>query len=581
MILTSFHYSVDDKVGTNEIRTELVQPFGGNIERNYSDTPIAIQFEESGVSFYVYRQISAGDGRQFDNQFIFIHIPKNEKIESTDLCALLEQAKLLIKEDIPIEEQPSFAENITHLGQQFEPKIQKLPVFLSDNGGKLAYRYYNGDYTLKELLDRIYQPVYQRYRTIILLDKKGNLQGSDQMDDLTDRELCGINTLDPAAIQLPEGIKLYYEGKEFREPVFYEKLPLSIELRKEGCISQTIQFRGEVPIEQWKMRVTPDVVRVVKDDGSNSCNFVFKINGKYVNNVVEIAEDELKDASISIEKQGYEPSPFIKEHVNMAKLIREGRSLEVFLKKSDEYFYIETKDYGEATLIIKSSKQIDNDPLEGYCRDYDNPYKLEYDSWSFLNQWLFWLLMVGALVLGGVGGCFAHKWLNERNSGGSKTPPIEVDTTKPTPEQNEPSEEVAEPKVNEAVNYLDTHDKWNKVEMENTPELEGFWDMLNGYDIDGIKSQEWADKLSDSQKYKSLLKTFGDKKTSDFEPKTYTTLNDNIITIARYMETVGNINTSSGGETKIAPKAEVIETDQVGGNNQTTDRGCGDDLDNQ
>lgn len=577
MIQTSFHYSVKDKEGTNEIRTKFVQPFGNNISRNYSDTPIVIQFKETGIDFYVYRQISAGDDRQFDNQFILIHIPRNESLETKDLCQLLEQVKLLITKDIPIEEHAAFTEDVARLGQQFEPKTRKLPEFLSDDGGKLAYRYYNGDYTLKELLEKMYQPIYQRYKAIILLDKKGNLQGATNMDDLTDRTLVDLKVLDPSVIQLPTGVKACYEGKEFNSPVFYEELPLSFELRKEGCISQIVQLsEGKFSIGQWKMRVTSDVVRVIKDDGNSARNYLLKVNGKYINSAVEIAEEELKDASICIEKQGYEPNPFVKDHINLAKLICEGRPFEVRLNKGAEVFYIKTKHYGKATLTVKSPKHINDDPIEGYYREYDDSDELKYDSWSFLNHWLFWLLMAGSLILGGVGGFLVSNWINSRSPQQNQEAPANQAAT--TPQKIEASTGASATTTatekqtqNKAVEYLDNHEVWNKDEMETISDLKGFWDMLNNYNIDKISSIEWHNKLLDSRKYNEIVNAFGDKKTSGFRGnKPYNKKSDDkVITISSYIDTVKRL---------VAPPTQQTDNDEKRGGKEEENSGGQEEL---
>lgn len=566
-----------------DIRDAVLRKLTG---RNYSDVGIMVYFLRLGTYFCVFREFQSD--RELDNHAIWIFMPKEDEMNPKDLNRLLTQVIDKVKCEPPYEEESIavFSSDVEKLSNNYDVKPSKRPEFLSADNKKYACRYYDENNNLYDVLCDLYQPEYERYEAVLLLDKHLSLKGGLEVEDLTRHDLKGQEVIDPAEVnkQLPQGVEAYYHGKPFRESAFITKNGyIDLEFRRRGFISILAPYAKGQTIGKldWKVRIDHSLFDVeVKNKGKSIKDFRLVVNGSIVNSSEDLTEFEAKQASFRIEKSGYEPCPFKKDNVNFLEYIISGRKILVELEKSDQTFIVCQDRFEEIKVVVKTSKTIDNDdtPLMGYYREGD---ELIYDRRSFLNQWLFWLLMVAALALGGVGGCFAHKWLNERNSGGSKTPPIEVDTTKPTPEQNEPSEEVAEPKVNEAVNYLDTHDKWNKVEMENTPELEGFWDMLNGYDIDGIKSQEWADKLSDSQKYKSLLKTFGDKKTSDFEPKTYTTLNDNIITIARYMETVGNINTSSGGETKIAPKAEVIETDQVGGNNQTTDRGCGDDLDNQ
>ena len=100
--------------------------------------------------------------------------------------------------------------------------------------------------------------------------------------------------------------------------------------------------------------------------------------------------------SFQIEKGGFEPCPYKKDNVNLLDFILNNRKIPVQLKKSDQEFDIIQKKYERVKLVITTSKTIEDDesPIAGYTREGD---ALEYDSWSFLNTWLFWLMLAAGI----------------------------------------------------------------------------------------------------------------------------------------------------------------------------------------
>lgn len=77
-------------------------------------------------------------------------------------------------------------------------------------------------------------------------------------------------------------------------------------------------------------------------------------------------------------------------------------------------------------------------------------------------------------------------------------------------------------KYPEAIEFLDTHDVWNKWEMEKITGLEGIWDMLNEYRMEDIVQQL---DLSGSERFRQLFISAQTilSRHGDFEGRTYCT----------------------------------------------------------
>lgn len=77
-------------------------------------------------------------------------------------------------------------------------------------------------------------------------------------------------------------------------------------------------------------------------------------------------------------------------------------------------------------------------------------------------------------------------------------------------------------KYPEAIEFLDTHDVWNKWEMEKIPGLEGIWDMLNEYRLGDTVQQL---DLSGSERFRQLFVSAQTilSRGGDFEGRTYCT----------------------------------------------------------
>lgn len=550
-----------------DIRSAILTKIAG---LNYTDVGIMVYFLKLGTYFCVFRQIKTD--RPLDNHAIWVFVPKDDDVQPSDLKRLLTQVMEKVKEEPPYEENSirAFSEDVERLGYNVEVGTTKRPVFLSADNKKIACRYYCDEKdSLFDVLRDLYQPEYERYEAVLLLDEHSNLRGGLDVNDLTGHDLVGQEMIDPSEIksQLPPSVEVYYEGYPMNGPAFVPQNGfITIELRRKGYKPISLSFsKGQIIKSlDWKVRVSREVFEVRCMDEKIG-DYTLIINGNYVDDYVDLTEAEARKASFRIEKAGYKL--FKKESENFLGDLSCNRRVLVELKK----------------LAQVPSSGGGNGGMSSRGR-FNGTAGLQEDRLSFLRDWLFWVLMATALLLGGIVGYQIHRGTpKEKTSKKEVTDPKKNgNSTEGNENQNEQNggqvstggnedgEGIGEnqPVQGTPVEYLNTHDKWNKQEMESIPELKGFWDMLNTYDIEAMTQEPWSSKLSKSNRYKQVIAAFGTKTKKDFSG-TYNNSGDNDITVSRYLERVKNhavigitppVKPKDEGE-EIAPIIEETGTD--------------------
>jgi hypothetical protein len=119
-------------------------------------------------------------------------------------------------------------------------------------------------------------------------------------------------------------------------------------------------------------------------------------------------------------------------------------------------------------------------------------------------------------------------------SSDTTTAGAQIDTTASTPAVPDEPAKPEDPKVSKkeiaaGVEYLATHNRWNRDEMEKFPALQGLWDAVNTYQLDDIK--RYNDYLASTP----LITIVEGLERS---PKTgyYASRNDHVITLSTYIK---------------------------------------------
>ena len=83
--------------------------------------------------------------------------------------------------------------------------------------------------------------------------------------------------------------------------------------------------------------------------------------------------------------------------------------------------------------------------------------------------------------------------------------------------------------MSKVTDYLDTHEKWNRNEMEKFPEISGLWDAINNRDFNQILIHE--EQLKGSSRFKELVQAVKDNQNKSFPQPYIKSPNDVDITI--------------------------------------------------
>ena len=96
-----------------------------------------------------------------------------------------------------------------------------------------------------------------------------------------------------------------------------------------------------------------------------------------------------------------------------------------------------------------------------------------------------------------------------------------------TPEREKPA--VSKKEIAAGVEYLATHNRWNRDEMEKFPALQGLWDAVNTYSLDEIR--KYNDVLSSTP-----LITIVECLEQNPKKGYYASRNDHVITLSTYIK---------------------------------------------
>lgn len=116
-------------------------------------------------------------------------------------------------------------------------------------------------------------------------------------------------------------------------------------------------------------------------------------------------------------------------------------------------------------------------------------------------------------------------------------------------------EEIAEYGIENAINYLDYNDVWEKSEMEKYPNLQGLFDDLNQWDTYKLYTY-WSHLLMESYNFTKILKALRKNYNKGWNPKvgqhfpTYNNSEDYKINVNNYIRWLDNQCTQIDSQSK-------------------------------
>lgn len=484
------------------------------------------------------------DGRITDCISVWIYIPDNLIISGKKLVEII---------DITKNEILAVMQNDSLLKEIFSKEYESAPanrIYKKSNTDQYAYRYYGKgcNYELWELLDNIYQPYYQQYKSVFFIDKSSQLSCSVG-DDLSNKQLyTSILANTPKVV---DGFVPYVNGKIFDSPMYVSKGEvIEITWKKkdyEPIRTHTEANEGFVYIEptvnQYRRLIPYEAIMVVDERRRSIQEYELSINHNKVNpgNVVPVSEAALNNVRIDVYADGYDPKGIMVDFVKSSRITVQlsktsyEYKLAIPLENIDGYINLEP---------ITTHKKLEKSPIKGYApeRRGFSRHEITYLKYAPYNK-TFWIqaaIVLGIVLILGValGAWGWNKLKTEKLINENIALKYEIEQLKLKGGHNyshqEDEEKTSKQEDNvrdadEVIAYLDNNNVWNREKMEGFSQIKGLWDALNTHDFNKVLGFE--NTLKDSKRFKKLVQAVKKNKNKNFTTNYNPTSDDFDITI--------------------------------------------------
>lgn len=429
---------------------------------------------------------------------------------------------------------------------------------METSSDKIAYRFYGERYQLYQLLDNLDQPYYSSYKLIFFIDKNSNIQ-CDTADDLTDKQLIESVTIAPPKDS--NGFAPYIEDKPFSKPIkrYIDDSTLCISWKREGykTIEKTTKISSSNVVldslnqNDYKILVPYSSIVVRDIKGNKIDKYKLRINNKSIapNDYAEIREDSITKVHVQVTADDYE------DYNKTTDIKSKNVKIDLQKKKKKYKFIIKTKHSDSISYEKITEDHLKESPIKGYVTedgkiDTDRDNNLVYRP--FTKEHLVLCLSIVVLSFCGVSITTKNynKEINKLQRENQQLKKLQQDNQQLEEKIGEmenlirKQNEEDSASLNEAINYLDNNEKWNRTEMEKYEETKGLWDDLNARRFDDILN--YREKLSGSIKFNEVAECVEKyiENNKDKKGLKYYIIydNDSVITIDDY---ISNLNDAS------------------------------------
>lgn len=511
-------------------------------------------------------------GRGGDNVSAWIYIPANADIDGNEVVDIIEQTEQVIAAS-EFDLRPLAA-----LCEKDYP--ERRPFSHAPTGNLLAFRRYDSVNLPQLLGPNRYQPYYDPYRYILLIDDAGQitLNKGVAADDLTRQLVEPLSMLLPAeAAELRRHFGhdvtvTLADGTAFDHPVAVKKgecikvhfvregfNPVDCDVKKNNSDAFSKWNLPDRSRVKWRKTIDSSLFRFVDERGKElpaDVRPTVKVNGKILSATgMEIDEDNLRQANVvaNAEKQGYEgDSVFLDLSQPAPYTLRLTRRVRDYNNKVE----LRNGQTAEMTLVSKYLTDHKDGPLAGYTYDRETRH-LVYDKsrvWAHRAQGL----LAGLLLMGlcwGISAIVGSQKDQKKTDVAVVEEPKQDDGAMPTDttrQQTPPNTQNASeanptqgaaadnPSVGEAIAYLDNNRTWVRADMENFDHLRGLFDAMNNFDLNDL-SEFWKEQLKDSKRFKNVadwaqsVKQKGKDPAHGSHAPTYNKPGDEMITVQNYI----------------------------------------------
>ena len=492
-----------------DIRRDL--PTGTNTEEG--KTVLLLSGVESGTILTIAACI---EGRQNDCISAWLYVPSIAEVTGKQLVEIIDETK---KELVANER------NDIKLRQLFEknyPVCDATRTSIVSSGEQYAFRKYGrgSGYELYELLNNPDQADYRPFKGVFLIDSTSGI--TCEGTDLTTRPLRAFVKIKP--VTYIHGFKAFIGDTPIDKSIFLpEGDDVVITWKRSGykSIEKKWVVREGQPVPgisepDYKVLVPYDRF-IVKDQntGESIKHYTVKVNNTVIleGYQLPVSEAVVGTCPVTVEANGYSA----KSKVCNLNSERIYFALEKEKLSYDFKIELQHDDNRYADLHVETNVKLNGkSPIAGYVRDRRNGDYLNYHPYGNKQKLFAMIVLLATLLLGVVGGILLSNAINKKSKG------PEISTTYGTVgEPSNPNTKTddsmnASVEIKSVISYLDSHEKWNRTEMENFKVIQGLWDALNERRFDDILNHEHEKELEGSYKFRELVEAIKDNKHKSF-----------------------------------------------------------------
>lgn len=459
-----------------------------------------ISFDEGGCFLTLLRAIS---GRVGDFLSGWVYIPNTIDISGLQVCSVYNYVRGILSQS---NLNDSLADINSYFATEYPTKSYPTP-YTPSSGEGYGVRYL-GHYSMQEILDGgRFQHYYSKYKSVFLLERGGEVsiakENAHRFQDLTNlaiEQTCILKA--PTSEELlrwGQGVKIVFKNNvEFRKPISVKKgSTVQLYAVREGFDAVSLptfivanEIQG-VPMPtapiRWQRRITTSWFDIRDEQDRPIANPTIYVNNTCLSaQGLPIGEGEAKNALVVVQAKDCDP------FTGKMNLLYGPVAVTLKRKTRAQGYSIIMANGKPANITLESkflSRSATGSPLKAYSL---NGNTLQLSSSFVWRQRLFGFGAAVAffLLLGGAVAVF--NMLDDDNTTKVQTVEEPIDT--PVGESNPKVEDLTK-----ALDYLDGHDVWDSIEMEEFPCLHGLFDDLNNFNLDEIVNK-WQTTLGESEK---------------------------------------------------------------------------------
>lgn len=448
-------------------------------------------------------------GRESDLISAMIIVPGDVDIPGNKLVDLINSTK----EELSATKRDDgkLKELYAHNYEKKEKPNLSLP---SVQDGRYGYRYYGRgtSYSLSEIVGNLFQSYYSKFKAVFLIDKESDVATVDGVKNLTNSEFQESVILQYPSDAKRLGYELSINEEPFEEDYISEKgTTVMVTIKRHGfeSVQFSLELRTTIALDlskiEWEIKPLKSWFRIFESGDPNErelAGAIVYINEKVVDNRAKFKESDLMHAEINASCPDFDDRKL--QDINIVQYVTTNRKVGIALRRQPKTLtYLITDVNGcnvEEEKIKFCFENTNHNPEESPLKYYEiigespkDTYYLKCRRFKKYEKVLIVVLFLFAAygVYSGISNiieCFNQE-----------TP--KVDTSEVG--ENGVSK-VKKDVLADGINYLDSHEKWEKSKMEENSLLMGLFDKIISDDgINGIK-EKYQKVLERSAKLKQV-----------------------------------------------------------------------------